>query len=697
MSSPARACTALFILLPALPSLAAAGPRDLVALKDLRPEALVAHDAAAELTGSGGNVALRVRIGHKDPWPGVAIKAPDGGWDLSSFAEVEVEVRHVQGARVRFGCRLDSPKADGRALSTEASQDLGPGERVTLRVPLRRQLPPALAGKLFGMRGYPGGYVERDGIDAAHVVRVTLFATQPRGPATVEVRALRAAGTVESLPADEGKLFPLIDRFGQYRHGDWPGKTHAEADLARQRAAEATDLEEHPGPEGWDAYGGWQAGPVLEATGFFRPARYAGKWWLVDPDGRLFWSHGIDCVRPAAETPITARRPWFEELPGPDSPLAEFYGRGRWAPVGYYKGKAYETYNFLGANLFRKYGPGWRDDFAALAHRRLRSWGMNTIGNWSDETGYRLRRTPYVVSIHTAGRPLEGSRGYWGKFPDAFDPEFRTKLRGAMAREKGGSAGDPWCLGYFVDNELAWGEELSLAVATLASPPDQPAKQAFVDDLKVKYPSIEALNRTWGTSHASWEALLEGRSLPDPKKAHDDLAAFATRTAEQYFRVCREAVKEVAPNNLYLGCRFAWVNDRAVRAAARYCDVISYNRYQDRVDDFRPPEGVDRPVVIGEFHFGALDRGLFHPGLRPVADQRERGEAYRRYVRGALANPCLVGAHWFQYSDEAVTGRGDGENYQIGFLDVCDTPYAETVAASRDVGHDVYARRLGRP
>src|SRR5215471_15202852 len=103
MSSPARACTALFILLPALPSLAAAGPHDLVALKDLRPEALVAHDAAPELTGSGGNVALWVRFGHKDPWPGVAVKAPDGGWDLSSFAEVEVEVRHVQGTRVRFG------------------------------------------------------------------------------------------------------------------------------------------------------------------------------------------------------------------------------------------------------------------------------------------------------------------------------------------------------------------------------------------------------------------------------------------------------------------------------------------------------------------------------------------------------------------------------------------------------------------
>jgi hypothetical protein len=176
-----------------------------------------------------------------------------------------------------------------------------------------------------------------------------------------------------------------------------------------------------------------------------------------------------------------------------------------------------------------------------------------------------------------------------------------------------------------------------------------------------------------------------------------DLAAFATKTAEQYFRVCREAVKEVAPHNLYLGCRFAWVNDRAVRAAAQYCDVLSYNLYQDSVAAFRLPAGIDVPVLIGEFHFGALDRGLFHPGLRQVADQRERGRAYQRYVRGALANQFLVGTHWFEFYDEATTGRGDGENYQIGFVDVCDTPYPETLAGCREVGAALYRLRAGTP
>jgi hypothetical protein len=53
----------------------------------------------------------------------------------------------------------------------------------------------------------------------------------------------------------------------------------------------------------------------------------------------------------------------------------------------------------------------------------------------------------------------------------------------------------------------------------------------------------------------------------------------------------------------------------------------------------------------------------------------------------------IVGAHWFQLYDEPTTGRGDGENYQIGFLDVCDQPYPETIAASREVGYHIYEIR----
>jgi hypothetical protein len=85
---------------------------------------------------------------------------------------------------------------------------------------------------------------------------------------------------------------------------------------------------------------------------------------------------------------------------------------------------------------------------------------------------------------------------------------------------------------------------------------------------------------------------------------------------------------------------------------------------------------------------------MFHTGLKPTASQEERAASYRDYVSGALRNPHIVGTHWFQYQDQATTGRGDGENYQIGLVDVCDAPYSETIAAVREVGYALPSIRL---
>ena len=182
-------------------------------------------------------------------------------------------------------------------------------------------------------------------------------------------------------------------------------------------------------------------------------------------------------------------------------------------------------------------------------------------------------------------------------------------------------------------------------------------------------------------------------SPPDREKAKPDLGDFETKFAEKYFQTCRDAVKTADPQGLYLGCRFAWTNDRAIRAAVKYCDVVSFNKYERGVGELKLPDGGDKPIVIGEFHFGALDRGMFHTGLVPTASQEDRAAAYKSYVESGLKNPLVVGTHWFQFGDQATTGRGDGENYQIGFLDVCDTPYPEIVKASRQVGEEMYSLR----
>jgi len=649
------------------------------------------NDSKASLSENG---SLRVETGRDENWPGVTLKAPGGKWNLSGYEYVSVDVKNLGDKPLALSCRVDNPGADGSKNCVTDRRTVDPQESGTLTVrlfpgPLRLSAPL----ELIGMRGNP---THERKVDPANITQLLLFVTKPAADHVFEIDNIRAAGSMQTV--DAKTFIPFIDEFGQFIHRDWPGKTHSLKELVGSRKTENEDIDAHPVPPARSKYGGWTAGPKLKATGAFRVEKFNGKWWLIDPDGRLFWSHGIDCVGSGNATPITDRRDYYAKLPKANSPFAKFYGTGSWAPHGYYKDHSpYKTYDFSQANFLLKYGKTWRDDFAEITHRRLKSWGMNTIANWSDSSIYLMRKTPYVCTISSNSKRLEGSEGYWGKFYDVFDPSFRSNLADRIAREKSRTADDPWCIGYFVHNEIAWGDELSLAVAALASPADQPAKKVFVQDLKAKYKTIDKLNAVWATNHTTWRDLLKSVEPPDKNKARADLAAFYTKTAETYFKTIRDELKKAAPKKLYLGCRFAWVNDRAALAATKFCDVVSYNRYSYSVAEQRLPDNIDMPMIIGEFHFGALDRGMFHTGLRKTANQQDRAEKYKNYVRGALQNPYIVGTHWFQYKDQATTGRGDGENYQIGFIDICDRPYPEIVQACREVGYGMYEYRLKSP
>ncbi len=63
---------------------------------------------------------------------------------------------------------------------------------------------------------------------------------------------------------------------------------------------------------------------------------------------------------------------------------------------------------------------------------------------------------------------------------------------------------------------------------------------------------------------------------------------------------------------------------------------------------------------------------------------------YKQYLENVEDLPAFVGCQWFEYYDEPLTGRaGDGENYNIGFVSVTDTPYHEMVESAKAVSAEV--------
>lgn len=591
------------------------------ALRDFAP----AHKAKIEREGAN---AIRVRFPSAEWGTGAKWTAPGAGEDFSGAKWLAVDVENLSKKRqARLTMHVSAGGAAGdsgdhataiqrKDRSINTGVGLNPGEKATMKLLLPH---PAIYGAPEGARG--PYVIDTSRVTSIHFQMQWPFEDELPDLADLRLSNLRLEGepdAARSVPPE--KYLPFVDRYGQFAHADWRFKVKSDKELAADLAAERKSL--RPAPAQWDRFGGWKDGPRLEATGRFRTAKVAGKWWLVTPDGTLFFSVGTDVTRTMTDVTDGSKHPdWFE------TPLPA-------------NGKL----PFTVWNLEKKFG---KKDYAAdywnFVLARFDSWGLNTIGNWSAPDLCALSRKPYVASVLERAPGVKRHEKY--HIYDFADPGFEANMRAAIRRRFAEdaflrhAAKDPMCIGFFVDNELQFHKWM---------------------------PSV-------------------GGAVAEP-------------LVDLYFRVCREELDRAAPGKLYLGSRFVGFRQPGAlwRAAARHCDVVTVNAYANSVANLPAgmfDEGKDKPVLVGEFHFGCLDRGMFKPGLAPVCDQAERGRCYARFVEGCLSHPLIVGCHWFQYRDQPLLGRGDGEAYQIGFVDVCDRPYPELRRAAREIGETMYEKR----
>jgi hypothetical protein len=114
---------------------------------------------------------------------------------------------------------------------------------------------------------------------------------------------------------------------------------------------------------------------------------------------------------------------------------------------------------------------------------------------------------PYTLPLSIVGDYASISTGmdWWGGMPDPFDPRFAMATERAVAIAARDHRDDPWLIGYFADNELAWagpGDDpkarYALAYGTLRMTTDVPAKRAFLKQLRDKYRNQEGLSKAWG-------------------------------------------------------------------------------------------------------------------------------------------------------------------------------------------------------
>lgn len=491
----------------------------------------------------------------------------------------------------------------------------------------------------------------------------------------------------------------LVDEFGQWKAKDWPDKTHSFAEMA-------TMMQGQEGPAAypfstWDKWGGAKNRKLTKGSGFFsRLKTDDGRWHLVDPAGCDYFSVGPCGTNPGDSYRIDHLEKLCDWLPDENDPeFKRFYSQGTMQRMPYMEAETFKNFNFLQANLFRVYGKNWYEKWQELSYHILMGNGLNTQGNFPGlDVNNGHGKLPYVREM--ADFPLTDTL-IFRDFSDVLAPEYHEKSE-KFAQQLLAWRDDPWLIGYFLRNEPEFNfvPDLCIANEVLHCPEHTYCRHGLIEFLKERYQTITQLNQEWESDFADFtdfEVGIEDCMATYPK-SEKVLREYSIVLIREYSKVPSLACRAVDQNHLNLGLRWSDAKNKDMMAGWEYFDVFSLNCYAFDPTfqmNFVKEAGVDLPILIGEFHFGALDRGLPATGLKGVENQVERGKAWRLYVEKIAAHPYGVGAHWFQFNDQFCLGRFDGENYQIGMVDVCMHPHETLLSAVKTTSERIYQVKNG--
>ena len=385
-----------------------------------------------------------------------------------------------------------------------------------------------------------------------------------------------------------------------------------------------------------------------------------GAWWFKRKS-ELLWSMGVDCTEMGAKG-------------SPDNP------------------------SYDAAKLFPS-KEKWAEDTA----QRFQVWKVNTLGGWSDHEAFSRHHLPYIEVLHL---------GSYNKAPwnDLFADEAEKNISDAASKLIPPLKNDPNLIGYCTDNELGWWDD-SLFGAYFKFPAAAPGKIKLVQVLREHYQNdFSRFTKDWKSTATGFEGLLSESHifLRPGTEGIKAVIAFNQALATHYYELVYRLVKREDPTHLILGDRYQqYYNLETVRAAKPYVDVISSNGGADWLDGTYAKfmwenlyRMTGKPVLITEFYFAARENrtgnrntGEYFP---TVQTQVQRAKAFATNLRELASQPWIVGAHWFQFYDEPPKGRGDGEDYNQGLVDIKGVPYEGMVEALKHANLTEHHRK-GQP
>lgn len=137
------------------------------------------HGRAVQFTASPGDTQ----------WPGGAIAAPKGGWDLSEYGTIEARVYNPNNEKIRVWMRVDDSSKRTRRTQSVCFGDIAPKSGGTIRL-------------YFADNAYGRNYI----LDTKQISQVFFFLYGIKKPFDLRIDSIKAAGSPGDLPAWKPRL-----------------------------------------------------------------------------------------------------------------------------------------------------------------------------------------------------------------------------------------------------------------------------------------------------------------------------------------------------------------------------------------------------------------------------------------------------------------------------------------------------------
>ncbi len=396
--------------------------------------------------------------------------------------------------------------------------------------------------------------------------------------------------------------------------------------------------------------------------GFWQLARdQSGTWWFISPTGEQEFLNTVTTVVP--------------------------YQQGRRALGPHYISRDWK--GKLTGTLLEGDVTTW----AKQTRLRVLEAGFKGFGAWCHKAFHDTEINPDT--------PITRDLNLWlwtvGSGKRVYDPKFEKQIEAAVVAQVPQLKDSKTLVGYFTDNELPWNDDsVGPAAYFDGLSPLDPSRLKVIETIRTIWPTVEAFNSDWKTSLGSYRELDSWTALPHHVPGYGLLFnVFIEEVSRDYFETTSRLVRKHDPNHLILGVRYkGYALPAVIRGQWGYTDAVSINTYvsdarldRDLFESLHQDSG-GQPVMIGEYSFHALDgrsgnRNTFGFAAQ-VPDQLARAEGYKLMTERLASVPYIVGADWFQWSDEPPSGRiMDGEDVNFGIVDVDDREYDTLVAAIR--------------